>query len=99
MRRFSLVLTLLNDPAFADANTKQDLETLAKGFIDLANAAAPPVKVTAAAPEPTPPPPAASKRPAAPAEMMLPRRARADGPTDADGHCMPALTRNSCSSC
>jgi TonB family protein len=52
VRRFSLVLTLLSDPSFADANTRQDLETLAKGFIDLANAAAPPVKVLPAAPEP-----------------------------------------------
>jgi TonB family protein len=51
VRRFSLVLTLLSDPAFADANTRQDLETLAKGFIDLANAAAPPVKVIPAVPE------------------------------------------------
>jgi TonB family protein len=57
VRRFSLVLTLLSDPAFNDANTKQDLETLAKGFIDLANAAAPPPKATPAVTENTPPPP------------------------------------------
>jgi TonB family protein len=63
LKRFTLVLTLLSDPAFTDSNTKQDLETLAKGFIDLARAAAPPVKPApvaepipagAAAPAPTP---------------------------------------------
>ena len=72
VKRFSLVLTLLNDPAFADANTKQDLETLAKGFIDLANAAPPPVKVTAAPPEPIPPPPPAPSGPAAPPPKIIP---------------------------
>lgn len=71
LKRFSLVLTLLNDPAFADTNTKQDLETLAKGFIDLANAAAPPVKVIAAAPEPIPPPPPAPSGPAATAPPKI----------------------------
>jgi TonB family protein len=63
--RFSLVLALLSDSAFEDANAKQDLETLAKGFIDLANAAAPPPKpapAPAAAPVQPPPPP----RPTAP---------------------------------
>jgi TonB family protein len=59
VKQFSLVLTLLSDPAFTDANAKQDLETLAKGFIDLANAAAPPKPVVVAVPAPTPPPPAA----------------------------------------
>jgi TonB family protein len=61
--QFSLVLTLLSDPAFTDTNAKQDLETLAKGFIDLANAAAPPKPVVVA------PPPAAAppvKTPVAP---------------------------------
>jgi len=72
LKRFSLVLTLLNDPAFADTNTKQDLETLAKGFIDLANAAAPPVKVIAAAPEPIPPPPPAPSGPAAAPPKIIP---------------------------
>lgn len=73
LKRFSLVLTLLNDPAFADTNTKQDLETLAKGFIDLANAAAPPVKVVAAPPEPIPPPtPAASGPTASPPKIIPP---------------------------
>ena len=38
VKRFSLVLTLLKDPAFTDLNAKQDLETLATGFIDLAKA-------------------------------------------------------------
>jgi TonB family protein len=71
VKRFSLVLTLLNDPAFADANTKQDLETLAKGFIDLANAAPPPVKVTAAPPEPIPPPPPAPSGAAAPPPKII----------------------------
>jgi len=56
LKRFSLVLTLLKDPAFTDASAKQDLETLATGFSDLAKAATTPVKVVAAAPEPVPPP-------------------------------------------
>jgi TonB family protein len=71
VKRFSLVLTLLNDPAFADANTKQDLETLAKGFIDLASATPPPVKVTAAPPEPIPPPPPAPSGVAAPPPKII----------------------------
>lgn len=53
--RFSLVLTLLSDPAFTDASTKQDLETLAQGFIDLARATAPPAKPAPAEPPPVPP--------------------------------------------
>jgi TonB family protein len=67
LRRFSLVLTLLNDPAFSDTSTKQDLETLAKGFIDLANAAAPPAKTIPAAADAapaTPPEPTAASAPA-----------------------------------
>jgi TonB family protein len=73
VRRFSLVLTLLSDPAFADANTKQDLETLAKGFIDLANAAAPPpAKVDAAPPEPVLPPPVAASAAAPPPTVVPP---------------------------
>ena len=56
LKHFSLVLTLLKDPAFTDANTKQDLETLATGFSDLAKAATTPVKVAAAPPEPVAPP-------------------------------------------
>ena len=72
VKRFSLVLTLLNDPAFSDANTKQDLETLAKGFIDLANATAVPVKVVAAPPEPLPPPPVAPAPTAAPPKVVPP---------------------------
>ena len=72
VKRFSLVLTLLNDPSFADANTRQDLETLAKGFIDLANAAAPPVKaVVPAAPEP-PPAQRAEAAPVMPAKVTQP---------------------------
>jgi hypothetical protein len=68
--RFSLVLTLVSDPAFTDANAKQDLETLAKGFIDLANAAAPPPKpAVAAAPAPAPAPPAPK---ATPPKVTLP---------------------------
>jgi len=70
VRRFSLVLTLLSDPSFADANTRQDLETLAKGFIDLANAAAPPVKVLPAAPEP--PLAQVNPTPAAPPKITQP---------------------------
>jgi TonB family protein len=58
--RFSLVLKLLADPAFADASARQDLETLAKGFIDLANAApvakAEPGAIPPPAPEPAPEP-------------------------------------------
>jgi TonB family protein len=72
VKRFSLVLTLLNDPAFSDANTKQDLETLAKGFIDLANATAVPVKVVAAPPEPLPPPPVAPSPTVAPVKVVPP---------------------------
>jgi TonB family protein len=72
LKRFSLVLTLLSDPAFSDANTKQDLETLAKGFIDLANAAAPPVKADAAPPAPEPPPPVAASPTVAPATVVPP---------------------------
>jgi TonB family protein len=72
LRRFSLVLTLLSDPAFSDANTKQDLETLAKGFIDLANAAAPPVKADAAPPEPVPSPPVAPTPTAPPPKVVPP---------------------------
>jgi TonB family protein len=67
LKRFSLVLTLLKDPAFTDTNAKQDLETLATGFSDLAKAATTPVKVVAAAPEPVPPPSTAPATPAAPA--------------------------------
>ncbi|HVQ13020.1 MAG TPA: hypothetical protein VMS40_05490 [Vicinamibacterales bacterium] len=63
MKQFSLVLTLLKDPAFTDANAKQDLETLASGFIDLAKAATAPVKVVAVTPEPIPPSPSASAPP------------------------------------
>ena len=51
LERFSLVLTLLSDSAFADAEAKQDLQTLAQGFIDLAKAAPPPAKLT---PKPEP---------------------------------------------
>ena len=70
VKRFSLVLTLLKDPAFTDLNAKQDLETLATGFIDLAKASSTPVKVVAAPPEPVPPPAAA---PAAAATAVAPR--------------------------
>jgi TonB family protein len=72
VKRFSLVLTLLNDPAFSDVNTKQDLETLAKGFIDLANATAVPVKVVAAPPEPVTPPPVAATPTATPPKVVPP---------------------------
>lgn len=72
VKNFSLVLTLLNDPAFSDANTKQDLETLAKGFIDLANATAVPVKVVAAPPEPVPPPPPVAASPTAVPPKIVP---------------------------
>jgi len=51
VKRFSLVLTLLSDSAFADAEAKQDLLTLAQGYMDLAKATPPPVKFTPA-PEP-----------------------------------------------
>lgn len=63
IKQFSLVLTLLKDPAFTDGNAKQDLETLATGFSDLAKAATAPVKVIAAAPEPVPPSPPQSGPP------------------------------------
>lgn len=72
VKRFSLVLTLLSDPAFTDANAKQDLETLAKGFIDLAKAAAVPVKVMAAPPEPVLPPPPVETATAVPPKVVPP---------------------------
>ena len=70
LTRFSLVLTLLSDPAFTDATTKQDLETLAKGFIDLANAATPPAEPAPAEPAPPAPPPPAI--PTAPPKVTAP---------------------------
>ena len=70
VKRFSVVLTLLKDPAFTDLNAKQDLETLATGFIDLAKASSTPVKVVAAPPEPVPP---AAAAPAAAAPAVAPR--------------------------
>ncbi len=70
VKRFSVVLTLLKDPAFTDLNAKQDLETLATGFIDLAKASSTPVNVVAASPEPVPPPAAA---PTAAAAAVAPR--------------------------
>jgi TonB family protein len=70
VKRFSLVLTLLKDPAFTDQNAKQDLETLATGFIDLAKASSTPVTVATAPPEPVPPPAAA---PTAAAPAVAPR--------------------------
>ena len=70
VKRFSVVLTLLKDPAFTDLNAKQDLETLATGFIDLAKASSTPVSVVTAPPEPVPPPAAA---PAASATAVAPR--------------------------
>jgi TonB family protein len=67
--RFSLVLKLLADPAFADASARQDLETLAKGFIDLANAA----PVAKAEPEAIPPPaPEPAPEPAVPPKVTQP---------------------------
>jgi len=70
VKRFSLVLTLLKDPAFTDLNAKQDMETLATGFIDLAKASPTPVNVVAATAEPVPPSAAA---PAAAASAVPPR--------------------------
>jgi TonB family protein len=69
VKRFTLVLTLLADPAFSDASARQDLETLAKGFIDLASAA--PV----AKAEPVEPPPPAQlppPQPVAPPKVTQP---------------------------
>ena len=71
LTRFSLVLTLVSDPAFTDTAAKQDLETLAKGFIDLASAAAP-APAQPAAPEPAPPAPAVSAIPTAPPKVTAP---------------------------
>jgi TonB family protein len=68
--RFSLVLKLLADPSFTDTNARQDLETLAKGFIDLATAAAVPVVATAPPPPVEEPAPAAL--PTAPPKVTLP---------------------------
>ena len=69
VKRFSLVLTLLADPAFSDATARQDLETLAKGFIDLASAA-PVAKAEPA--EPPPPVQAPPPQPAAPPKVTQP---------------------------
>lgn len=73
VKQFSLVLTLLKDPAFTDANAKQDLETLASGFIDLAKAATAPVKVVAAPPEPVPTPPVSAAGPPVPTPPTPPK--------------------------
>ena len=73
-KRFSLVLTLLKDPAFTDLNAKQDLETLATGFIDLAKASSTPVKVVAATAEPVPPSAAAPAAASASAASAVPPR-------------------------
>jgi TonB family protein len=73
LKRFSLVLTLIKDPAFTDASAKQDLETLATGFSDLAKAATTPVKVVAAPAEPVPPPAApTAAAPALPPKVVPP---------------------------
>ena len=69
--RFSLVLKLLADPSFTDANARQDLETLAKGFIDLATATAVPVVATAP-PPPVELPPAAAAATATPPKVTQP---------------------------
>ena len=71
--RFSLVLKLLSDPAFTDSSARQDLETLAQGFIDLATASAVPV-VAAAPPPPVeePAPAAAAPAVAAPPKVTQP---------------------------
>ena len=88
VKRFSLVLTLLKDPAFTDLNAKQDLETLATGFIDLAKASSTPVKVVAATAEPVPPPAAApaAAASAVAAEGRPARCSRADSSADPDGY-------------
>jgi TonB family protein len=67
--RFSLVLKLLSDPSFTDTNARQDLETLAQGFIDLATATAVPV-VAPVPPLPTAEPPSPS--PAVPPKVTQP---------------------------
>jgi TonB family protein len=68
--RFSLVLKLLSDPSFTDTTARQDLETLAQGFIDLATAKAVPVVA------PAPPRPAgesaSSALPTAPPKVTQP---------------------------
>jgi TonB family protein len=68
--RFSLVLKLLSDPSFTDTNARQDLETLAQGFIDLATATA--VPVVAAAPPPPAEEPAPAALPTAPPKVTQP---------------------------
>jgi TonB family protein len=68
--RFSLVLKLLSDPSFTDTTTRQDLETLAQGFIDLATAKA--VPVVAAAPTPPVEEPASPALPTAPPKVTQP---------------------------
>ena len=88
VKRFSLVLTLLKDPAFTDLNAKQDLETLATGFIDLAKASSTPVKVVAATARTRT---TAGGRPygrsvRSAAEGRPARCSRADSSADADGY-------------
>jgi TonB family protein len=70
VKRFTLVLTLLADPAFSDASARQDLETLAKGFIDLASAV--PVAKAEPAAEPPPPVQAPPPQPVAPPKVTQP---------------------------
>ncbi len=69
--RFSLVLKLLSDPSFTDTSARQDLETLAKGFIDLATASAVPV-VAAAPPPPVEEPAPAAAVPTGPPKVTQP---------------------------
>src|SRR5262245_16956435 len=61
LKNFDLVVTLASSPGFKDSPDAEDLRTLAGGFIELANAAAPlqaraDAKAPAAAPANTPPP-------------------------------------------
>ena len=95
VRQFTLVLTLVSDPAFEDAAAGQDLKTLAQGFIDLAQATAPappPPRADAIASKPVesePPAPAPAVTQAVPIVQSVPAI-----PPEAVGRLGPVLSIN-----
>jgi len=93
IREFSLVITLVSDPAFEDASTALDLKTLAQGFIDLARATtppAPPAQAAQAPPKPVEPAPAAPVPPKVTQPVALQQPVPAV-PSDAAGRVAPVL--------
>ena len=81
LKKFHLVVTLTSNPGFKDSSDAEDLRTLASGFIELANAAAPvaaraEAKAPAAAPANTPPPSPVAET------SKLPEAEVAQGPSD-----------------